>query len=541
MHAISHSLAHRAPAPAARARARCPQQYHLSAVATSQPTPLSVYLTPCSSSTVSIPTPHLRHQSSVVSNAGSSSSSSSSNLSVSAQRNRFASGLVDLAVKALCDIWPSRIIPSVFATGVPPRVRSEHASGPFADPVPSQAPVPTQLPSPPNSPDASSSTASFDEDGAAISASMRGFVIEVLRRSRSSTSVLQTALCYMEAIQSKVNDLAMQELAGTGVRGEEDQGARLVIAPVPLELREPDIEDILEPASYEAGRISAGIPPHACGVQMVADPPPPPPCHSSKKPRTDISTLPPIPPLPSPLLDPRRTFIAALVLASKFAQDKCYSNRAWAKLAGLPPREIGRCERALGDALGWRLWVGKQPMPQTTRPLGRARSECNVMATAPPEPSPAAQPSRERPLRRSSTLPAAAFQPTAPAPAPPPLPAAYLKQVSASDVVPFASTMQGPWMPVMQSPSMAPRQWLEPTPQLSASPATTESSIDEQRTVQLFDLPEMPGMGVNDAKGPPPPPYTLLQSSVGSFGSEGGIAAPGWAGASQEWSWGIPV
>ncbi|KAI0032234.1 hypothetical protein K488DRAFT_12871, partial [Vararia minispora EC-137] len=54
---------------------------------------------------------------------------------------------------------------------------------------------------------------------------------------------------------------------------------------------------------------------------------------------------------------PRRVFIAALVLATKFAQDKCYSNRAWAKLAGLPPREIGRCERALGDALGWRLWV----------------------------------------------------------------------------------------------------------------------------------------------------------------------------------------
>ncbi|KAI0329431.1 hypothetical protein GY45DRAFT_1229632, partial [Cubamyces sp. BRFM 1775] len=54
---------------------------------------------------------------------------------------------------------------------------------------------------------------------------------------------------------------------------------------------------------------------------------------------------------------PRRTFLACLILASKFMQDRSYSNRAWAKLAGLPPREIGRCERAVGEALQWRLWV----------------------------------------------------------------------------------------------------------------------------------------------------------------------------------------
>ncbi|KAI0092927.1 hypothetical protein BDW22DRAFT_1300333, partial [Trametopsis cervina] len=54
---------------------------------------------------------------------------------------------------------------------------------------------------------------------------------------------------------------------------------------------------------------------------------------------------------------PRRTFLACLILASKFLQDRSYSNKAWAKLAGLPPREIGRCERAVGEALEWRLWV----------------------------------------------------------------------------------------------------------------------------------------------------------------------------------------
>jgi PHO85 cyclin-5 len=52
-------------------------------------------------------------------------------------------------------------------------------------------------------------------------------------------------------------------------------------------------------------------------------------------------------------------FIAAVILATKFTQDRVYSNRAWAKISGLDAREVGRCERALGDALEWRLWVGK--------------------------------------------------------------------------------------------------------------------------------------------------------------------------------------
>ncbi|KAI0056196.1 hypothetical protein BV25DRAFT_1771514, partial [Artomyces pyxidatus] len=54
---------------------------------------------------------------------------------------------------------------------------------------------------------------------------------------------------------------------------------------------------------------------------------------------------------------PRRTFLASLILASRFVLERSHSNRAWAKLVGLPAREIGRCERALGEALDWRLWV----------------------------------------------------------------------------------------------------------------------------------------------------------------------------------------
>ncbi|KAI0309373.1 hypothetical protein OF83DRAFT_1040572, partial [Amylostereum chailletii] len=54
---------------------------------------------------------------------------------------------------------------------------------------------------------------------------------------------------------------------------------------------------------------------------------------------------------------PRRIFLASLILASKFTQDKGHTNRTWARLAGLPAQEIGHCERALGEALEWQLWV----------------------------------------------------------------------------------------------------------------------------------------------------------------------------------------
>ncbi|KAH7868263.1 uncharacterized protein C8R40DRAFT_1062496, partial [Lentinula edodes] len=56
---------------------------------------------------------------------------------------------------------------------------------------------------------------------------------------------------------------------------------------------------------------------------------------------------------------PRRTFLATIILAMKFLHDGTYPNRYWAELCRLTPREVSRCERAVGNALQWRLWVGK--------------------------------------------------------------------------------------------------------------------------------------------------------------------------------------
>ncbi|KAG9090187.1 hypothetical protein FRC06_001183 [Ceratobasidium sp. 370] len=53
---------------------------------------------------------------------------------------------------------------------------------------------------------------------------------------------------------------------------------------------------------------------------------------------------------PLPLIDPRRTFLTSLVLASRFLLDRAFSNKAWAKLSGLEALEVGKCERALVKA-----------------------------------------------------------------------------------------------------------------------------------------------------------------------------------------------
>jgi hypothetical protein len=57
-----------------------------------------------------------------------------------------------------------------------------------------------------------------------------------------------------------------------------------------------------------------------------------------------------------PLLDPRRVYLAALILGTKFLIDNTYTNKSWSLMSGLDAREISRCERTLSEVLQWRLW-----------------------------------------------------------------------------------------------------------------------------------------------------------------------------------------
>jgi len=239
--------------------------------------------------------------------------------------------------------------------------------------------------------------------------------------------------------------------------------------------------------------------------------------------------------LPSPLLCPRRAFLAALILASKFSQDKCYSNRAWAKLSGLPPREIGRCERALGQALDWRLWVGKNPAaPQSPTPAAtssstplrtvvRSQSESTIaspsssrapffnpmqetaIATLAPTDILPATGGLSKGLRKCTTLPAESFVTRLPAPT------SSVTQERSCDVAisayhlgpdrvldaslndrkqlsqatyPFIQSATG-YSTSDSSSSSSPD-----TPPLSYSPSTTDCSSNGDRTIQMSSFEE---------------------------------------------------
>ncbi|KAF4598228.1 hypothetical protein EYR38_006624 [Pleurotus pulmonarius] len=231
------------------------------------------------------------------------------------------------------------------------------------------SPSTREPPSPPSTP-SPTSRKSDDNRIADTSASantqhglvpIKGFVHEVLRRSRTSACVLQTALCYLEAIRSKVPELVRQEALGEGIQGEPETQSRVISA-----------SDLDHAANCEYLQDSASMEQDVIPTVRVND------CGSfdtsvpdiqglGKKVSPPVSPLPPMAPLPSPLLCPRRAFLASLILASKFTQDKCYSNRAWAKLSGLAPREIGSASISdAGDSNAW-LWNEQTPM-ETTAP-----------------------------------------------------------------------------------------------------------------------------------------------------------------------------
>jgi len=55
----------------------------------------------------------------------------------------------------------------------------------------------------------------------------------------------------------------------------------------------------------------------------------------------------------------RRMFLAALILASKYLQDRNYSARAWSRISGLQTTEININEMAFLDAVHWRLHISE--------------------------------------------------------------------------------------------------------------------------------------------------------------------------------------
>lgn len=506
MHAFSHSLAHRAP-PATRTRVRW-QPYST--------------ISQCSSSTISSKSP-----SSQISTPSSSITSPLSNtlhieskptfpqnhkefsLSRDSSKNKYAVGLVDQTVKTLCEIWRPQDIPRVFLSssraGATLGASLESSDNKISRRVPSCISA---------TPTLSTTSPIYASDAKGKLVPIKGFVHEVIRRSRTSGCVLQTALCYLEAIRVRVPDLVKAELSGQGIHGEPDLSSRITPA-TGLELQleeqymqlESGLEDPVSSAGevYPTVRLSDMEPTSSCKaapLTMSGD------SDDTRSDSTDQSMA----ALPSPLLCPRRTFLASLILASKFTQDKCYSNRAWAKLSGLPAREIGRCERALGEALEWRLWVGKAAVQSQTpsgpslpnvsnRPVVRSQSESNIL-THPSTRSPflvrsearhpPALQNTKRILQKSLSMPAESF--AAPSGVPPdPRPISLKGAQQSSDGL-FGSTSHVYADVLSQSPS-------PDNPGLSYSPSSTESSCGD-RTIQMSTFIDEPMVTYSVSQAP---------------------------------------
>ncbi|KAI7857022.1 cyclin-domain-containing protein [Circinella umbellata] len=60
----------------------------------------------------------------------------------------------------------------------------------------------------------------------------------------------------------------------------------------------------------------------------------------------------------------RRMFLAALICAHKFLQDKTYKNSAWSKVSGLSVNEVNHAERVMLQLLDWSLYVKKDTYDQ---------------------------------------------------------------------------------------------------------------------------------------------------------------------------------
>lgn len=81
-------------------------------------------------------------------------------------------------------------------------------------------------------------------------------------------------------------------------------------------------------------------------------------------------------------------FLAALILASKYLQDRNYSARAWSKISGLNTQEINVNEMAFLDAVNWRLHISETNFQRWTDLVLKYTSDHTPSAVSPVRASP---------------------------------------------------------------------------------------------------------------------------------------------------------
>lgn len=159
------------------------------------------------------------------------------------------------------------------------------------------------------------------------------FIRETLRRSRTSCSTLQAALLYCKRVGGEV---VRKRAELEGVALSADALACL------SEVAAPHLSHDAEPNHFPS--LTDGLE------------------GTSSTPNTQAQTS-------DPLMCSRRTFLAAVVVSSKFVQDRTYSNRAWSKISGLHVRELGAVERRMLNALAFDLAATDDEWTRWTRYL----------------------------------------------------------------------------------------------------------------------------------------------------------------------------
>lgn len=147
------------------------------------------------------------------------------------------------------------------------------------------------------------------------------FVKEVLRRSRTSCSTLQVALYYLHQIRSQIR----QTVTTAALNRDEFI----------------ELETIL--------RLEQ--------TKLVAEASPDYPSPPSSPTLVENRYAELLETQNSAVLCGRRMFLAALISSSKYLQDRNYSNRAWAKISGLPAGEINMNERMFLSMIDYQLYV----------------------------------------------------------------------------------------------------------------------------------------------------------------------------------------
>lgn len=210
---------------------------------------------------------------------------------------------------------------------------------------------------------------------------LQSFVKEVLRRSRTSCSTLQLALYYLHKSRRGIRDAVACAEASRGeiVRLNQELAEskkRALVAAAYANDTYPS------PPQSPTGQLQAEVEAQAHAVHASA---------VAAELGERFTAL--VAAQNSPVLCGRRMFLAALISASKYLQDRNYSNRAWAKISGLPVNEINGNERAFLKVVDFQLHLPAEEFQRWTERLA-------ALASPSSSPSPV-EPVRPSPMNSS--------------------------------------------------------------------------------------------------------------------------------------------